>query len=247
LDNTQYLLLFISGLIAGIINVVSGGGSSLTLPALKFSGLDAATSNGTNRIGVLLQTLSALYIFRNRKDIDWGLSLKLAALTVPGAILGAFFSLKLGDKEFQYILGAIIVSIIVMLLTPVKTSDGSRRITELNPFRVILMLLLGIYGGFIQVGIGFLIMLFLSKSMKMDLVEINIHKVMIVFVYTIPASIVFYINGFIDIWPGLILSAGTVIGAWFSARISLKKGERFVRGILLVSLVLVSLKLFGIL
>ncbi len=246
LDSATYIILFISGFVAGVINVVSGGGSSLTLPALQFSGLNAVTANGTNRIGVLLQTVAALWIFRSKKDFDWKLSLKLSFLTLPGAIVGTFYSMDLGDREFQIILGGIILAIIVMLLTPVSVSDGKSKESGLTPFRIIILLAIGVYGGFIQVGIGFLIMLFLNKSMKMDLVEINIHKVLIVFVYTVPVIGIFAVNGHIDILPGIILSVGTIVGAQLSAKVSLKKGEKFVKAILLISLILISLKLFGI-
>lgn len=245
-DTFVLLVLFFAGLVAGVINVVSGGGSSLTLPALNFSGLDAATANGTNRIGVLMQTLSAIWVFRKNSELDWTLSSKLALGTVPGAILGAFFSVQLGEREFQLILGVIILCIGVLILTPVKKEIEGERSTELTPFRIFMIVLIGIYGGFIQVGVGFIIMLFLSRSMKMDLIEVNFHKVVIVFVYTIPALIIFAVQEYIDLLPGIALSAGTILGAWGSAKYSLKKGEKFVKAILLVSLILISMKLFGL-
>jgi uncharacterized membrane protein YfcA len=245
-DIVSLIVLFVAGLLAGVINVVSGGGSSLTLPALTFSGLDAATANGTNRIGVLLQTVSAIVVFRKHSELDWKLSLKLAFLTVPGAVLGAFYSVQLGDREFKIILGVIILCIAILLLTPMKQEIEGERSVELTPFRVIMILLVGLYGGFIQVGVGFIIMLFLSRSMNMNLIEINFHKVVIVFVYTIPALIIFASQGYIDYISGLVLSVGTVIGAWGSAKTSLVRGESFVKKILLVSLFIISMKLFGL-
>ena len=58
MDNIYlYIIIFISGLIAGVINTLAGGGSLLTLPILIFSGLPPNIANGTNRVGILIQAI----------------------------------------------------------------------------------------------------------------------------------------------------------------------------------------------
>ena len=98
---TDYLLLFLFGNFAGFINVVAGGGSTLTLPLLILMGLDTSVANGTNKIGILTQTMAASLSFRKSKFKDTNLSIKLALLTVPGAILGAIYSTQINEESFQ--------------------------------------------------------------------------------------------------------------------------------------------------
>ncbi|NIP55320.1 MAG: TSUP family transporter, partial [Phycisphaerae bacterium] len=94
----ELLILFGVGILTGVINVMAGGGSSLTLPALIFLGLDSAAANGTNRVGILIQSLFATLSFRKEKVSEINLSLKLAALTIPGAVLGALLAVRISDR-----------------------------------------------------------------------------------------------------------------------------------------------------
>jgi len=71
--------------VAGILNVMTGGGSLITLPFLIFMGLPGVVANGTNRIAILCQNIFALRDFHKRRD----LSVKLALLCTPPALLGS--------------------------------------------------------------------------------------------------------------------------------------------------------------
>ena len=53
-------LVFVAGVAAGFVNVMAGGGSSLTLPALMLLGLDASVANGTNRLSIVTQSLAGV-------------------------------------------------------------------------------------------------------------------------------------------------------------------------------------------
>ncbi len=128
-DLYNALILFIAGSLAGFINVMAGGGSSITLPVLIFLGLDSATANGTNRIGVLFQNVSAVYSFKKENYNHFGISLKLALWTLPGSILGALVAIDIKDELFNKILGIIMIGIIFTIMFPVKKKDvyGSSR------------------------------------------------------------------------------------------------------------------------
>ena len=120
------------------------------------------------------------------------------------------------------------------------------RITKKLPWLIYpSMILLGLYGGFIQVGIGFLIMHALHNILKMKLVYVNMHKVFIVMLYTIPALLIFICTGNVNWFLGLSLAGGSWIGAWWAAKISVKKGENFIKGVLIVAIIIMSLKLLG--
>lgn len=246
-DNYHLLILFGVGLIAGFINVNAGGGSSLTLPALIFMGLDSALANGTNRFAILIQTFAAVYSFKKEEYGQFNISLKLSSLTLPGAILGAILAVKLSDAVFQKILGIIMIGIIISMIIPQKQVTDSQHNNSKIPLRVYLAMLgIGFYGGFIQVGVGFLLMAALQRLMKLNLIYVNMHKVFIVFIYTIPALLVFVLTKNVDWVLGLVLATGNALGAWWAVKFSVKKGEKVIKIILVVAVFIMSLKLLGV-
>ena len=119
----RLIILFVVGLFAGFINVNAGGGSTLSLPVLIFLGLDASVANGTNRIAILFQNLSAVTSFKKAEFFQFKISLKLALFTLPGAIVGAYFASKIDNDLFEIILAIIIIFIILSMLIPNKNIE----------------------------------------------------------------------------------------------------------------------------
>ena len=245
-EYAELLILFGVGILAGVINVMAGGGSSLTLPALIFLGLDSATANGTNRIGILIQSIFATLSFRKEKMTGLNLGLRLAALTIPGAVLGAFLVVRINDRWFQIILGAVMIGVIISMLVPqsknLVTSEQGRKTWLVYPA----MFAIGFYGGFIQVGVGILIMAVLYHLMRMNLVFVNMHKVFITLIFTVPALLIFIWTDNVDWILGLALAAGNGFGGWWAAQISVRGGEKVIRYVMIVAIFIIALKLFGL-
>ncbi len=246
-DITSILILFGVGLIAGFMNVTAGGGSTLTLPTLIFLGLDAAMANGTNRVAIFIQNIAAVYSFKKEKYSQFKLSFKLALLTLPGSVAGAVLAVSVADEIFQKILGIIMIGIIISMVIPKsKKAVDNNENKKMTAGIFIAMFFIGFYGGFIQVGVGFLLMAALNYLLKFDLVHVNMHKVFIVLVYTIPALLIFVITGNVN-WPlGISLAAGNALGGWFAAKASVKKGDKLIKGVLIVAILIMSLKLLNI-
>jgi len=222
--------------------------SSITLPLLIFLGLDSAMANGTNRIAIFMQNVTAIVSFKQEKFAQFKLSFKLAILTLPGAIIGAIVAVKINNELFQKILGIVIIGIMVTILFPrLNRKTRIENSESFNP-RLLYPALFGIgfYGGFIQVGVGFIIMAVLLHIMELDLVRVNMHKVFIVFVYTFPAILIFIFTKNVKWSYGLILAAGNAFGAWWSAKISVRKGEGVIRFVLLVAMLIMALKLLKV-
>lgn len=241
------IVLFVFGIFAGIINVNAGGGSSLTLPMLLFIGLDGAVANGTNRIAILLQNISAVLSFKNENHSKFKISFKLALFTLPGAIIGAYSAIHISNALFEKILAVIMIGVIVTMFIPKKNIKAIEELTKKQKSIVYLAMFgVGFYGGFIQVGVGFLLMASLYYLMKQSLVMVNMHKVFIVLIYTIPALLIFILSGNVDWGYGLTLAGGNMIGAWWGAKFSVKGGDKFIKAILVVAISIMSLKLFGV-
>jgi uncharacterized membrane protein YfcA len=108
------------------------------------------------------------------------------------------------------------------------------------------MVAIGFYGGFMQVGVGFAFMVSLFHLLRLDLVRVNMHKVFIIFIYTIPAFLVFLITGNVEWKFGLTLAAGMAFGAWWAAKISVRKGEKIIRIVLVAAILWMALKLLNL-
>jgi len=244
----KLLLLFFVGSVAGFINVMAGGGSAIAMPTLIFLGLNSSLANGTNRIALLIQNISGIISFKQEKYHKFKMSLKLASFTLPGAIAGSILATTISDTLFQKILAYVLIGIIVSLLVP---RPNQRKIEDKNQYQrnwfiYPAMVLVGFYGGFIQAGVGFLLMASLYHLMRLDLVHVNMHKIFIVFIYTIPALLIFFLTHNVDLKFGLTLAAGNAFGAWWSAKFSVKKGEGLIRIILMVAVFIMSMKLLDI-
>ena len=244
----RLLLLFGIGSLAGFINIMAGGGSAITLPVLIFLGLEGSLANGTNRVAIVIQNIAAVLSFHQERYQKFKLSLKLAAFTLPGAITGAFMAAAISHELFQKILAYILIGVIISMFFPKQNQKKSEDMLRQGSTWLIYpaMFVIGFYGGFIQVGVGFLFMASLYHLLKLDLVRVNMHKVFIIFIYTIPALIVFFFTNNVDLKLGLALGAGNALGAWRAAKISVKKGERIIRIVLIVAIFIMALKLLNV-
>lgn len=240
------LSLFSIGVLTSVINIMAGGGSTLTLPILIFFGLDAPVANGTNRIGILSQSIFGMLSFRKEKVSQLKISLKLGLLTLPGAIIGAIYSTKIENELFEKMLGIVMIGIVFTMLVPNSKNYLKEKILEKLPWLIYpTMFLLGFYGGFIQVGIGFLLMITLHHILKLNLLYVNLHKVVIVLIYTIPALLIFILTNNINWFYGISLASGNGLGAWWGAKLAVKKGEKIIKIFLIVAILIMSTKLLG--
>jgi uncharacterized membrane protein YfcA len=242
-DPISLLILFGVGLLAGVINVMAGGGSTLTLPTLIFVGLDAATANGTNRIAITLQNIFATASFHRERLSGFRNGLLFGLWTVPGAIIGAIVAVEISDEWFRRILGIIMILVVISMIVPqpkrADTTDEGRSFWLIYPT----LFCIGFYGGFIQVGIGFLFMAAFYHLLRMNLVFVNLHKVVAVLVYSIPALAVFVLTDHVNWSFGLSLGAGNALGGWWSARWSVRRGETIIRYVLIVAVLIMAGKI----
>jgi len=242
-----FALLFVIGIVAGFTNVMAGGGSTLTVPALIFMGLDSALANGTNRVAIFVQNIFAIWGFSKQGFQQFRMSLAMAVCTIPGAVLGAWVAVAMDHTWFKRILGMVILGVVASMLLPMPKRSMAVEVSESRKWwAYAAMVGIGFYGGFIQVGVGFLLMAVLYHILCLNLVHVNMHKVFIVFIYTIPALGVFIWTGNVNWGLGLVLAAGNATGGWIAAHAAVKGGERVIRWVMIAAIILISLKLFGL-
>ena len=241
----QLVLLTATGALAGIINVMAGGGSLMSVPMMLFLGVPGPVANGTNRISIIAQNIVAVRTFFRRGFSDLRLSLSLAAAATPGAILGALVGVRLDGVWFDRVLAVVMIGVLILMQLPTKKRSGES--LPMTRQRLILghvlMFLAGCWGGFIQIGVGFILMPILHRVMGMDLVRTNMHKVFIALSYNIIAVAIFASAVSIHWQFGLALALGNSIGGYFGARFSVQGGEVWIRRVFTLVLVIFIAKL----
>lgn len=240
------LLLFGVGLLAGVINTLAGGGSLLTLPVLIFLNLPHNVANATNRIGILFNSLFAIRGFKSKgvKVDKYSIWLGIAAL--PGALTGSFAAAKIEGELFNKILAGVIIAVVAYMLFGPKGKDiGAERNDRKTKVKgLIVFFLIGFYGGFIQAGIGYLIMASLTFINRFSLLKTNIAKVVIVLIYTLASIGVFIYEDLIRWDLGMAMAVGSSIGGYLTSRWSVNKGDKWVRYFVMVTAIAFAFKLF---
>jgi uncharacterized membrane protein YfcA len=241
-ENTLLLAAVpITGFLAGFINTLAGSGSLITLPVLILLGLPANVANGTNRLGVLLQNVVAVATFRNRGALEVRGTWKLVVPAIVGAVLGAQLAVDLDERLLRRAIGAVMV---VMIVKPERwiAAHANRREPRLM-VEVPLLFAIGVYGGFLQAGVGIFLLAALVLGAAFNLVGANAVKNLIVLAFTVAAFPVFVLHDQVHWTLGLLLAAGQATGAWVAARLAVQRGAGFVRifVIAIVSLAAVAL------
>ena len=241
----QLPLLFFVGIVAGIINTLAGGGSLLTLPLLIFMGLPGAVANGTNRIAIFCQNIFAIRGFSKRGVMPLQLALLCTPPALLGSWLGANLAISLDDQVFKRILALIMVGVLIFTaIDPMKRFRQED--IQFGLWRKILIIItffgVGVYGGFVQAGVGFLIITALLIH-GLDLVRINAIKVFVIFAYTFVALGVFIYHGQVDYSLGFALAAGNSIGGIIGPKLAVEKGHDWIKKVVSITVLVFALKL----
>ena len=246
----HFVLIILIGFLAGVINVMAGGGSLLTMPLLIFLGLDTAMANGTNRIGILFQNATAIAGYKSKGENAGSFGIWLGVSALVGAVIGSKIALEIPDGVFNKILAIVMVLVVVMtVLNPSHNiKEGEELALRLEKkHRVIALIALffvGIYGGFIQAGTGLFIMAALSYINKYSLLKANVAKATIMFVYTISALVIFAIDGKVNLLYGLLLALSMSVGAWSASGWSAGNGQKYIKWFMIVAVIAMAIRLW---
>lgn len=243
----KMIIVIFTGFISGFLNTVAGGGSLLALPVLIFIGLPPSVANGTNRIAILAQNVTGIAGFRSKGIFIFPYNLWLSLSAFTGAVLGAMIAVDISGELFNKILAAVIIIAVVYPLVGKKIRNKGKQEKMSRKYRIlgiIIFFFIGIYGGFIQAGVGFLIISALTMVNGLTLVRSNSIKVFVICIYNISALFIFIMEGKIAWIPGLVMAVGNSSGAWIASRLSVKKGDKWIEIFLIVAVVIMAVKLW---
>lgn len=226
------------GVLAGGINTIAGGGSNLTLPVLMMLGLPADVANGTNRVAVALQCIVGVRGFKKHDRLDVPAIMPILVPSLLGGIIGAFAAALMPAVALKPILLITIITMSLVILvrpgfiappdgTPIKSVNGNRGAWWT-------LFLAGIYGGFVQAGVGFILLAALAGGLRYDLVRANALKMVCSLGFTLLALCIFIYFDQVRWIPGLILGVGTMIGASLTVKFAVHAKQSTIKWFLFV-------------
>jgi Predicted permeases len=242
----EYLLIIAVGFVAAFLNTVGGGGSLFSVPILTFMGLPITMANATSRVAILFQNIFAVGGFRSKGiELPWPYAIYLGLASLGGGFIGAYFASRVADEIFNKIfVGVMFFSVFLIVYDPFKSAGAEKLTPKRQWIGAILFFFIGIYGGFVQAGIGFLVIAVLSLVNNLSLVKSNYVKVFAAIVYTGVSVLVFALQGKIIWTTGLILAIGHAMGGWYASRWSVDKGEVWIKRVMIVSILAMAVKLW---
>ncbi|MEW6284513.1 MAG: sulfite exporter TauE/SafE family protein [Candidatus Eremiobacterota bacterium] len=243
----RWLALGLVGLAAGFVNTLAGSGSLLSLPMLMYLGLSPEVANGTNRVGVLLQNLVAVHGFRRQGALHLRSAAAPTITAVVGSLVGAGIAVQLDGDLLKKVLAALMLAMVgVMLLRPERwVEERPEALRRFGPWQGLVFFAVGVYGGFIQAGVGIFLLAALVLGAGFELVRANGVKNWIVGWLTLFALVVFVRAGQVEWVSGLVLGAGSMLGAWLATRLAVKRGARFVHAFVIAVVLLSAADMLG--
>ena len=244
LDMIALIGVFLIGVIASVLGSMVGGGSLLSIPFLILVGLPPQVAIATDRFGSVGAAITAFFKFWKAKKIAWKHVPVLSALSLAGSLIGANILLNVNPDILQSIIGVMLLALLPLMF--IKRDIGVQH----NKAKGLKMALgLGIYflvqvfTGFFGGGTGPIIFYVLMIFFGLTIIEASATQMIPVLVLYISSLAIFALNGIIDFGVGIILFLGMATGGYIGAHIALKKGDKWVKGLFAVMVIVLCAKL----
>jgi uncharacterized membrane protein YfcA len=226
LDAALIARLLGTGLVAGALNTLAGGGSLLLVPALMLTGMTATLANATSRVAVLAQCLASVLGFARRDLLPTAAARPIVPPVVAGAAIGAVIASRMPDRVYEpLLLATLTVMAVAMLVSPARfmPPPGAEPRSPTGPWAIAGLFLAGIYGGVLQAGAGLVFIAILAGGLRYDLVRANALKALVMLIYIAGTVVVFAGHDRIVWGPALVLAAGAALGGWLASQLALSK------------------------
>ena len=242
------ILLLVSGLAAGFVNTIAGGGGLFTLSVLLLMGIPADVANGTNRVSVAAQSVEGVRGFHRHGALDIAAIRPILMPTIGGSIIGTLLASYLPLFLLKPLLISCMVGMaLIMMIKPKVMAPAPdeipKRLAE-SPAGWLALFVAGLYGGFVQGGVGFILLFALVGVLRYSLVSGNALKLVCTGIFGVVALSIFAARGQVLWIPGLIITVGTLVGVRLSVNFAIKAHGDTLRRILLLTVIVASVAAF---
>jgi len=245
----EYIIIVGAGVLVGFINTLAGGGSVISLSLLLILGLPATIANGTNRVSIFFQTSSSVITFWRKQMYTtrkiWWLIIPAAA----GSIVGAWVATGIKEEALEIAMIVIMACMLIFLFAkPSRWMKENRALLDkkIQWWQILLFFAVGWYAGFLQVGVGYFLLMALVLGVGFELVKANAVKNLIVLFSAAVSLVIFIVSDQVYYLYGILLSIGSIAGAYIASVMAVKKGGKFIRWVIVASVILAALKIAGV-
>jgi uncharacterized protein len=237
-------VLFGTGLVAGFVDSIAGGGGLITLPVLLSFGIPATHALGTNKLQATCGSGSAAWHHVKFRTVSLSDCVQGILFTMLGAIAGTLLVQKIDPsflKEFIPIL-LVVIAIYVLLKPRLGAQDLHPRMSPVV-FHVVFGLVLGFYDGFLGPGTGSFWTMAYMLGLGFNLTKATGHTKVMNFASNIASLLFFALSGKVLYTAGLAMGAGQLIGAKIGSGMVITKGAKFIRPIFITMVLAITFKL----
>jgi uncharacterized membrane protein YfcA len=226
------ILLFLSGVLTGMINAVAGGGTFLSFGALTFTGIPPVVANATSSITQFPGYVTSTLAYWNDFKAFWRGALALVVASILGSLGGAWILLQLDNPSFRALVPWLLIAATVLFaagpyLKPTPKPGQAAAVG--GAFGWIMQFITSIYGGFFGAGMGVMMLATLGLSQSGDYHRLNALKNMLATVIAAIAIIVF-VSGGVVAWPqAAVMIPGVALGGWSGVWVAKRVPQAYMR------------------
>ncbi len=217
-------ILAAAGVLATVVNVMAGGGGMIVLPALMALGLPADVANGTYRLGVVTQSIAGTTAMHQQGKLETGAIVPILIPTVLGAIVGSVLATQVPSEVLKPIMLVTMILMAALIALRKQTlipSEGPPLTPKQAPRSIVGLFFAGVYGGFIQAGVGFLLLAVLVGTLRHNLIAGNALKLVVTLAFGSVSLGIFVWAGLVAWAPALVLAVASIVGARLGVRLML--------------------------
>ena len=239
-----YPVLFATGLAAGFVDAIAGGGGLITLPVLLSTGMHPQDALGTNKLQATFGSGSATWHFARAELVRANECVYGIVFTAAGAAAGTWLVQGIRPTILKLIIPWLLIAIAVYLLVKPTLGHqrGEARLSR-NAFHVVFGLLIGFYDGIFGPGTGTFWAMAYVMFLGFDLTQATAHTKVMNFTSNVVSLTIFAFAGHVLLWPGVAMGMGQLFGAQLGSRTVIKGGAKIIRPIFLTVVVAISAKL----
>jgi len=239
-----YPVLFATGLAAGFVDAIAGGGGMISLPVLLHLGLPPVEALGTNKLQATFGSGAAAWHYGRAGWIDFKSCRLGAAWTFVSALLGALLVRSLERELLRQLIPWLLILIALYTLLRPQFGDADSR-PRIRPglFYALAGLAIGFYDGFFGPGTGSFWAMAFVWGLGFHLTRATAHTKLMNFASNAAALGVFIASQKVLYGPGVVMGLGQWLGAWLGAKIVVRRGARFIRPVLVTVVLVLSAKL----
>ena len=221
--------------LAGLVDSIAGGGGLISLPAYLLAGVPMHNAIATNKLSLC-----------KNKFVDWGVALPCISMALVGSFAGAHIALLASDKILKWMLIPVLPIVAFYVMKKKNLDDNSN--VEISRKKqwilcAVCSLAVGCYDGFYGPGTGTFLLILYTGVAKLPVAKASGTMKLANLSSNIMALVVFLFSGKIVIYLGLAASVFSIAGHYVGSGMVMKNGNKIVRPIILIVLVLLFIKI----